>query len=334
MSNTTFSGLSQRTTAWAVKNMLDHARPVEVLAQYGMTQPVPKNTSDVVKWRRPIPLPLSTITTPLTEGVSPSKRAMQYEDVQAQLKQYGDVVGITDRVQDIAEDPVLKDATELCGEQAAEMKELLLWGAISGGTNVFYGNGTQRSEVNTKLTTKLQRAVVRHLKNERARKVTSKVASTVKYGTEQIDAAYLAFAHTDCENDIRDMNGFVPCEKYGSMETLPYEIGKVEDVRYICSPVLNPFVGAGNATANGMVQSDDTNVDVYPVVFIGKDAYGHIALRGSKAFSPMIVNPGTPSDSDPLGQRGSVGWKTDFDATILNEAWLCRVEVGVTDLDA
>lgn len=332
MPNTTFSGLSQRTTAWAVKNMLDHARPVEVLAQYGMTQPVPKNTSDTIKFRRPIPLPLDTITTPLTEGVSPSKRAMQYEDVTAQLKQYGDVVGITDRVQDIAEDPVLKDATELCGEQAAEYKELLLWGAICGGSNVYYANGTARSVVNTKLTTTLQRAVVRHLKNERARKVTSKVSSTVKYGTEQIAPAFLAFAHTDCEADIREMAGFVPCEKYGSMEALPHEIGKVEDVRYICSPVLNPFVGEGSTTANGMVQSDGTNVDVYPVVYIGKDAFGHVALRGSKAFSPMIVNPGTASDSDPLGQRGSVGWKTYFDALILNQAWLCRVEVGITDL--
>lgn len=330
MATTTYSGLSQRTTAWAVAKMLEHKRPIEVLAQYGMTQPVPKNKAQTVKFRRPIPLEVAT--TPLTEGAPPTSKVMQYEDVPAQLAQYGDVIEITDVVQDLAEDPVLKDATMILGEQSAETIETLLWGAISGGSNVYYANGTARNQVNTKLTTHLQRKIVRTLKNERGRKVTSKVASTVKYGTEQIAPAYLAFAHSDVEADIRDMNGFVPCEKYGSMEALPYEIGKVEEVRYICSPVLDAVRGAGSGTLNGMYSETGSNVDVYPVVFVAKDAYGHIALRGSKAFTPMVTQPGTPSKSDPLGQKGTVGWKTYFDALILNEAWLVRAEVGVSDL--
>lgn len=329
MATTTYSGLSQRTTAWAVAEMLDHARPIEVLAQYGMTQPVPKNKAQTIKFRRPVPL---AVATALTEGTPPTSKAMQYEDVPATLVQYGDVIEITDVVNDLAEDPVLKDSTMILGEQAAETIESLLWGAISGGANVVYGNGTARSAVNTKLTLSMQRAIVRHLKAERGRKVTSKVASTVKYGTEAIAPAYLAFAHSDCEADIRDLAGFTPCEKYGSMEALPYEIGKVEEVRYICSPVLDAFKGAGAATLNGMVSEGGSNVDVYPIVFVAKDAYGHVSLRGSKAFTPMVTNPGTPSKSDPLGQKGTVGWKTYFDALVLNEAWMVRAEVGVSDL--
>ena len=329
MSQTTYSGLSQRTTAWAISEMLDHAKPIEVLAQYGMTKPVPRNTSQKVKFRRAIPL---AVATNLVEGVPPTIKAMQYEDVEADLKQFGDVIGITDVVADLAEDPVLKDATEVLGEQAAETKEAKLWGVLQGGTNVDYANGNVRTAVNTALTTKMQRAAVRHLKNERAKKVTEKVASTVQYGTEQIAPAFLAFCHSDVESDIRDMDGFIPCEKYGSMKALPYEIGKVEDVRYIASAALNPVLASGATTLNGMKSEGGNNVDVYPVVYIGKNAYGHIALAGKNAFSPMVTQTGQATKSDPLGQKGTVGYKTYFEALILNEAWIKRVEVAVTDL--
>ena len=329
MAITNYSGLSQRTTAWAVSEMLEHAKPIEVLAQYGMTKPVPKNISKIIKFRRAIPL---AIATNLVEGVPPTSKAMQYEDVTVELKQFGDVISITDVVADLAEDPVLSDATEVLGEQAAETKEAKLWGIIQAGTNVDYANGTARTAVNSKITTTLQRAAVRHLKAERAKKVTEKVASTVQYGTEQIAPAFLAFCHSDVESDIRDMVGFVPCEKYGSMKALPYEIGKVEDVRYIASAALNPILAAGPTTLNGMKSEDGTNVDVYPVVIVGKNAYGHIALAGKSAFTPMVTQTGQASKSDPLGQKGTVGYKTYFEAMILNEAWIKRLEVAVTDL--
>jgi len=329
MATTNYSGLSQRTVAWAVSEMLEHAKPIEVLAQYGMHKPVPKNTSQKIKFRRAIPL---AVASDLVEGVPPTSKAMQYEDVEADLKQFGDVIQITDVVADLAEDPVLSDATEVLGEQAAETKEAKLWGVLQAGTNVDYANGTSRTAVNTKITTDLQRKAVRHLKSERAKKVTEKVASTVAYGTEQISPAFLAFCHSDVESDIRDMVGFVPCEKYGSMKALPYEIGKVEDVRYIASAALNPILASGATTLNGMKSEDETNVDVYPIVYIGKNAYGHIALAGRNAFSPMVTQTDQASKSDPLGQKGTVGYKTYFEALILNEAWIKRIEVGVTDL--
>ncbi|MCD2476522.1 N4-gp56 family major capsid protein, partial [Staphylococcus aureus] len=72
--------------------------------------------------------------------------------------------------------------------------------------------------------------------------------------------------------------------------------------------------------------------DVYPIVIVGQDAYGTVALKGATAITPMVLNPGTPRGGDPLGQRGTVGWKTYFTAIRLNEAWMARLEVAVTDL--
>jgi N4-gp56 family major capsid protein len=41
------------------------------------------------------------------------------------------------------------------------------------------------------------------------------------------------------------------------------------------------------------------------------------------------VNP-KPAASDPLGQRGTVGWKLYTSTVILQEAFMARLEVGST----
>lgn len=328
MAQTQYGDINQRTAAWAATEMLAHAEPILVLSKYGQTKPVPKNKAKSVKFRRPIPFP--ALSAPITEGATPTAQQMQYEDVSATLAQYGVPVEITDQVADLSEDPVLKDASMLCGEQAAETNEMVVYGVIKAGTNVFYSNGSARNAVNTKMTTTIQRRVTRALKAARAKKVTSMIGASVKYGTEPVDAAFLGFGHTDLEADIRDMTGFVPVEKYGSMKPLPFEVGKVEDVRYILSPLLNPFADAGGLDGDVVLSTTGTNADVYPIIIIGKDAYGQVPLKGANAITPMVLNPGTPSKSDPLGQRGYVSWKAYFTAVILNQSWMARVEVAAS----
>ena len=329
MASTTYSNLSQRTNAYAAKEMLAHAEPIACLSKFGMIKPMPKNKANTIKFRRPVPLAVAT--TPLTEGTPPTSQALSYEDVTVALSQYGNVVEITDVVHDLAEDPVLKDASMMCGEQAMETIETLMWGVIRGGTNVVYANGSQRSAVNTVLTLNKQRAITRTLKNNRGKKVTNMLSSSVKFNTEAVAAAYIAFAHTDLEADIRGLAGFTPTEKYGSMQAIPYEIGKVEDVRYVLTPVLDSFADAGG-TAGSMVSTSGSAADVYPIVYVAKDAYGHVALKGADAITPTIINPGQLDKSDPLGQKGMVGWKYYHKSFIANQAWMVRAEVAATAL--
>lgn len=331
---TTYSDIGQRTTVWAEGKMLEHAEPILVLDKFGDSKPLPKNKADTITFRRPVPYTVST--TQLVEGVTPAAKSIAYVDVSVQMGQYGDLFEISDKVADMNEDPVLSNATMLLGEQAAETKELILWGVLRAGTNVFLsgtGTPTLRAHVNDTITLNLQRAVTRSLKNQRAKTITSMVSASPKFGTEAVAPAFVAFGHTDLEQDIRDMDGFTPTERYDNFSPIsPYEVGKVEGVRYILSPVLVPFLGAGSATLNGMVAADATNVDVYPIIYIAKNSYATVPLKGAGSMSPVVINPGRPSPADPLGQRGYVGWKMYFAALILNEAWISRVEVGVTDL--
>lgn len=335
MTMTTYGSISQRTAAWAAVEMLKHAEPIIVLGKFGETKPIPKNKADNAKFRRPVPfnqLNGTLATVPLIEGVTPASRRMQYEDVSVTLKQYGDIIEITDKVADLAEDPVLADASRLAGEQAAETLEFLLWGVLRAGTNVAYANGTARTDVNTVIAVADLRSAVRSLRNQRAKPITMMLAGSPNYATKPIEGGFIAFAHTDCENDIRELTGFTPVAAYGSRKPLcPEELGSVENIRFILSPILVPFEDAGGAKGS-MKSTTGTSADVYPVIIVGQGAFGQTPLKGSGAIDPRVISPDTPDKSDPLGQRGYVSWKTWWAAVILNELWMVRIEVAVTAL--
>lgn len=330
MTTTAYGDISQRTAAYAAVEMLSHAEPILVLSKFGQSKPLPKNTADTVKFRRPVPF--SVATTPLTEGVTPSAQQMSYEDVSVQLAQYGAVVEITDKVADMSEDPVLKDASMLCGEQAAETVEMLTYGILKAGTNVQYANGSARTDVNTVIELGDLRAATRTLKAQRGKPLTSMLGGSPNHTTTPIEGGFVAFGHTDFEADIRGLTGFTPTAQYGSRQSLcPEEVGSVENIRIILSPLLASWADAGGAKGT-MYSTTGTSADVYPMIVIAKEAYGLVPLKGQNAIKPMVLNPNTPRGGDPLGQMGTVGWKTYFNAVRLNEAWMIRIEAAITAL--
>lgn len=327
---TTYGDINQRTAAYASREMLRHAEPKIILAKMGKTKPIPVNAAKTVKFRRPKPFPVSTV--PLAEGVTPTPQKLQYEDVEATLKQYGNVVEISDVVLDTGEDPVLNDAATLTGEQAGATSEQIVYAAVKGGTNVFYANGANRAAVNTAISLNKQRAVTRQLNAQKAKKITKILAGSPDYATSPVEAAFIAVTHTDVESDIRNMAGFVPTSKYGDRRLVSeHEIGMVENVRYVLSEDLAPYLDAGGAPSTTVVSNLGSAADVYPVLFFGEDAFGVVPLKGKNAMTPMVVNP-KPSAADPLAQRGYVGYKFMMTAVILNELWMCRLEVAVSKL--
>lgn len=331
---TTYGDINQRTAVWAMAEMLDHVEPVIVLSKFGMTRALPRNKADNAKFRRVIPA--SAVTTPLVEGVTPTAQKLAYEDVAFAMKSWGAFFEISDTVADMAEDPVLRDMSQQCGEQAARTTEAVCWGVIRAGTTVFRANGAARTDINTQITLGKQRAVTRYLKNQKARKITRMLESSPDFATRPVEAAYVAFAHTNVESDIRNMAGFLPVAQYGSRKPLcAEEIGAVEDVRYILSPDLDYFADGGAAydgSGTAMVSTTGVSADVFPVVYIGMDAYAHTPLKGEGAIEPKVLNPGVPRAGDELGQRGSVGWKARYNAVIANDTWLARLEVAATEL--
>jgi N4-gp56 family major capsid protein len=325
---TAYGDISQRTAAFAVVDMLDHAEAVFVLSKFGLTKEMPKNKADNMKFRRPIPF--TPATTPLTEGVTPAAHAMQYEDVPVTMAQYGDWVQITDKIEDLSEDPVLKDATELSGEQAGETKEMLLYGVLKGGTSVARANGAARTDINTIVTVPLVQGAVRFLNAQRAKKITSMMSSSPNYGTVSVDGGYVAFCHTDLDYDLENLSGFKKVADYGGRQPLcPEEIGSLGRVRFITSPLLTAWADGGGDKLT-MKSTTGVKADVYPIIIVAKNAYAHVPLKGKSAITPKVVNPDTADKTDPLGQWGFVSWKMWNANVILNQLWITRLEVAAT----
>lgn len=324
-----YGDISQRTAGYAAAEMLRHAEPYLVLSRLGMTKPMPKNKAEKIIFRRPVPL--APALTPVTEGVTPTAQKFTYVDIEATLKQYGRPIQITDKIMDFSEDPVLQTATMLAGEQAGATIEQVLYGILKAGTNVVYANGANRAAVNTPISLNKQRAVTRVLSAQKARMTTRMLSAGPGYGTSAVEAGWIAVGHTDLDSDIRNLAGFIPTAKYATGKTISeHEIGMVERVRYILTPDLAPFADAGGAMGS-MVSTSGTSADVYPILFFGQDAFAQIPLKGQEAMTPYVINA-KPSDSDPLAQRNYVAWKTWYTAIILNDLWMCRLEVAVTAL--
>jgi hypothetical protein len=84
----------------------------------------------------------------------------------------------------------------------------------------------------------------------------------------------------------------------------------------------------------GILPSGGGNgIDVHATIIYGKDAYGMVKLGGKgKPNIQIIVKPlGSSGDSDPLNQRGSIGWKVPFFAcAVLQDDFIVRIEHGTT----
>ena len=325
---------SKGTVIYFEREILKHAGPVEVLDKFAMMKSMPKNKGTAIEFRRPNVF--SAATTPLTEGVTPSSTAFTYAVVQATLRQYGQVGEITDVIEDTYLDPVLNDLSVQLGENVGRTREALTFGVVKAGTQVEYANGTARTDVNTTVTLNKIRACVRTLQQQKAMMITRAVDPGPDYATFGVEPGYVAIGHTDLAHDIRNIAGFVPCVSYGSRQKIhEREFGSTEDVRFILSPDLTAFADGGGTKAGSgttMVSTSGTSADVYPLLIVGKEAYGVVALKGMGAVEPTIIPVGQKTKDDPLGQRGYAGWKTWHVAKILNENWIVRLECAATDL--
>lgn len=326
---TTFGDISPRVGIYAVANFLEHARPVMVLEKFARVEPLPKNKGSVVKFRRFVPFEINT--TALVEGVTPAPNMLQYEDLTVMISQYGAWTTFTDVIQDLHEDPNLQKITMGLGEQAGGVKEAIIWQELIGGTSVIYtGSATSRATVDAPVSETELNAAQRFLKANKAKHITKMLKPSQNIATEPVAPAFIAFAHTNLEPDLRALTEFVPREKYSNYSPVSdYEIGKYQDIRFVLSPDLQPLWGAGAADTTGVLSRDGDAVDVYPIVIVGQDSYGVIPLRGMDAAHVTVKNP-TATFEDPLAQRGFASWKMWYVAVRLNEEWMVRIEAAAS----
>lgn len=272
----------------------------------------------------------SLATTPLTEGVTPAGQTMSASVISATLVQYGDFVSVTD-VNDWAnEDPVIKTATELLGDQYGETMETIAATALNAGTSVRYADGVAgRTSIVNGVGASDLKVVRRALLANKGKMFNPLLAGSNRVGTQPIGPSFWIVTHTDALATYEAISGWVPVHEYPDPKAAAqYEQGYVMNFRILMSQLaFKSANGGGNVGTTGLISTDGIKVDVYTSLCFAQNAAG--AVKGNPQNMELIRKPiGSAGAADPLNQRGTVGWKTMQVIKILNENWLYRIEHG------
>ena len=311
---TTDTGMSEEMKTYYSDYLIDLAEPELVHVQFGQKHPIPKNGGKNIQFRKYDSLP--TMTSPLTEGVTPNGQKLNMGVVEATVAQYGGFIELSDVLILTAIDNNLVEATQLLASQAGRTLDELAREELAGGTNVQYAEGqvTTRDALvggkesgNHYLTVKAVRMAVRTLKVMNAPK---------------INGDYVGIIHPDCSFDLMSDPDWKYPHQYVDTENLyADEIGKVAGVRFCETTEAKIF---NNAGAEGR--------DVYATLIFGDKAYGTTEVSGG-GLTHIVKQLGSAGTADPLNQRATCGWKALFVAKRLVEQYLVRIETASTFTD-
>lgn len=285
------------------KVIIKNAVPNLVHDQFGQKKPIPKNSGKTIEFRRLNPF--AKATTPLTEGVTPDGKKLDWATVTATVSQYGDYVTTSDMLDMTAIDNNITEAGRVLGDQAGISLDGVVREILNAGTNVQYGDGSKTSRSAITDTDVMTVAAVKRA-----------VTTLKRMNAKKINGDYVAIIHPDVAYDLMNDTKWEAVATYNPKNLYAGEIGRLYGVRFVETSEAKIFEKAGASS-----------IDVYSTLFLGADAYGTTSIDGGGL--EMIVKPkGSAGSADPLNQRSTVGWKATKTACILTQAFMIRVETA------
>lgn len=162
----------------------------------------------------------------------------------------------------------------------------------------------------TEITTADIKTAVRALRLGNARLMTKPIPGENRFATSPVRSSYWGFMDVSIQNDLEACSDFLSAANYPNpMDALEAEWGSTNNVRWLLS-------------TNGYSTAAAT--PVWSNIILGQEAYGVVKL-GSKEAEFIVKPLGSSGTSDPLNQRGSVGYKYPFATRLLNDNWITRL---------
>ena len=297
-SNINASG--QLLQTWLDRTVLENFEPN--LRFYDMWEkPARPAGYNTLAWTRCNKLTVSPATASLTEWVTPDDTAITFTTISLTANQYGMYAIITDILEDVSPVPMVSNALKVIGQNMARIIDQVIQGVLAAGTNVIYpGTVSARASISA---SDLMTATLL----AKANAFLSTKAAPVFWD------GYVAVMHPNIIFDLQTGTAtwaFMDLSKYteaGRAQLVKGEIGKIFNVRVVSSPFIQTFA---------------STVTVYPTYVMWKGAYGVADLQGLRSY---MVGDGA-SKSDPLAQRRYVWAKVAFNAIILQQDALVRIE--------
>jgi N4-gp56 family major capsid protein len=297
MATVTLANTPNENKTFYNKTLISRLTPQLLFAKYGQKKPIPKHEGDTVNFRKFNSL--TAAVTPLTEGVTPSGSSIDVTKVEATVRQYGDFVTLSDKIDMVGIDPVVAETSAVLGEQAGLTVDTVVRDIVVAGTNVLYAGGGTSASASKYLTGADVKKAVRALKKANAKPYEGN--------------SYIGIIDPETASDLMDDPMWQDVSKYnGGTAIMDGEIGKLYGVRFI-------------ETTNVKVVSN-----IHSTMILGKDAYGVCDVEKGSTPQIIVKEAGSAGTADPLNQRSSVGWKTLFTAVRLNELAMIRIEHGVS----
>ncbi len=285
---------------WLDRTVLENFEPN--LRFYDMWEkPARPAGYNTLSWTRCDKLTVTPATATLTEWVTPDDTAITFTTISLTANQYGMYAIISDILEDVSPVPMVANALKVIGENMARIIDEVIQWVLAAGTNVIYaGSATSRATITAAdLLTATDLA--------KANAFLSTKAAPVFWD------GYIAVMHPNVIFDVQTGTAtwaFMDLSKYteaGRAQLVKGEIGKIFNIRVVSSSFIQTFTSW---------------VTVYPTYVMWKGAYGVADLQGLRSY---MVGDGA-SKSDPLAQRRYVWAKVAFNAIILQEDALVRIE--------
>lgn len=240
----------------------------------------------------------------LSEGADPTARSSKAFRVSGSLTEYGNLVKNSRLFMDTSIDGTREQIIEDLARDASKLvDDTVLATALAGGTVLFAGSATHRSNIVSASTATVRdvRKAVRLLN----------LSSVPRFP----DGFYVGLAHPDVAYDLQTDSAWTDIVKY--RDTVKYdimgEIGKIWGVRFAMAPTIPILVNTGSA-----------NVDVYRTLIFGPNFVGQSDLGDLE----VIINE--PGKTSELGQFNTYGYRFVMASAVLQNSRGVRLESSAT----
>ncbi len=288
--------------------LLTLARPYYIYDMFAQKRTIPLNSGDQMVFRRYSTL--SAATVPIQDGTTPPGDALSVTDFSTQIKWYGNFVVLTDQVQFTVQDRVLNESTRVLSLQLGLTIDTLIRNMMVATASSISCTGGVNGNTPCEINTASIKTAVRALRLGNARLMTKPIPGENRFATSPVRSSYWGFMDVNLQVDLENCADFLSAANYPNpMDALEAEWGSTNNVRWLLS-------------TNGYATNDA--IPIYNNIILGQEAYGVVKL-GSKEAEFIVKPLGSAGTSDPLNQRGSVGYKYPFATRLLNDNWITRL---------
>ena len=289
--------------------LLMTAYPTLIHAKFAQKRVLPEKMGDTVVFRRYARL--ATVPIPLVDGITPPGTPLSVTDLKARVSFYGNFCTITNVVQLTVQDQTLNQGARLLAQNLAQTMDEIVRDCLASTSSVLQCSNGVDGQTPTELTKQDIDSAVLTLLGNNAEMISEVVTGTNQIGTTPIRPAFWGHIDTALLDDLEGVTNFVSASNYPGNQNvvLDSEWGVTGHVRWM-------YTSVGSVSA--------ATVPVYNNFIVAKEAHAVVNLR-SETGQFYIKPLGSAGSSDPLNQRGSIGWGHPFVARILNDSFMVNL---------